>query len=158
MSDFKARVRRALTNHHANLIKKYASTRKNKKPEKEVEAIAMAWMRAKDWDVEIYEAKATFDPKRQIWRQQAMKAGVCDCMGLDNLANAVFVEFKAPGRRSDFNSDRKYKQKKFLTDKIHRGAFGVVIDSVAELERIYSQWLAIDSRKEKIAYLISELP
>lgn len=158
MSEYKERARRALEKHHESLLKSSAPKRKNQKPEKVVQVACVDWMRIKGWDVQIYEAKATFDPRRQVWRNQAMRAGVSDCMGLDSLGSAVFVEFKAPGRRSSFNSPKNFKQKRFLVEKIARGAFGVVVDDVRELERIYLRWIYLATREEKIAYLMSELP
>lgn len=156
--DYKARVQRAMENHHKKLLKDSAPKRKNQKPERNVQDACLAWMRGLNWDVQIYEAKATFDPRSNVWRNQAMPSGTCDCMGIDDMAHAVFIEFKAPGRRSSFNSPKNYKQKRFITEKIQRGAFAVVVDSVEVLQRIYFGWLELKNKEQRIQFLLAELP
>jgi hypothetical protein len=149
-----------MENHHASLLKKAAKpARKNSKPERELVQIpCINWMRSRGWSVDVYEAKATFDPRSGSYRQQAMKAGTTDCMGCDNVGNSVVIEFKAPGRRSSFNSEKRFLQKKFLLEKLNLGCFAVVVDDVLELERIYFHWLSLASREARIAYLMGELP
>ena len=100
MSDHKLRVKNAIDKYLKKQETKYGPKRTNEKPEKEVEKTCMELMKSWGWSVEVYEAKATFDPRRGVWRQQAMKAGTSDCMGSTDEGISVAIEFKAKGSLS----------------------------------------------------------
>lgn len=137
----KDRVRDAMEKHHAKLANKKQRFTRNRKPEKDIERFCLEWMRAKDWDVQIVEAKATYNPRAgRYLRNISVSAGTCDCIG--TLPSGVFVaiEFKAPGRLSTFASDRNVEQRTYLITKIHSGAFACVVDSVSRLEKIYAEY------------------
>jgi|GEM_PF-6065663 len=137
---YKDRVANALLKYHAKQLKKdQGPTRKNKKPEKQVEKECLIWMRSRGWSVQIYESKATYD-RKGFWRNQAMKAGNADCQGNDNLGNSVVIEFKAPGKLSTFGLDRNYRQQQYIREKIETGSFACVVDSPTLLETIYAKW------------------
>lgn len=136
-------------------------TRRNQKPEKEVEKACLEWMRARGWVVAIYESKSKFDPSRGRYISQTMKAGTADCMG--NLPDGIecIVEFKAPGRLSSFASEKNMKQQLFLQRKIQTNCFAAVVDSVARLELIFKSWQQKRSAGdlyEARMYLLSMLP
>lgn len=133
-------------------------SRRNKKPEKDVECACLAWMRAQGWDVEIYEAKATYDPRRQCYRSQSVKAGTVDCQGVMPDGTFVAVEFKAKGKRSTFNLAKNNKQKDYLKRKIMMNAFGCVIDDVELLRDIFHAWNLLKTNRDKQDYLLSQLP
>jgi len=133
-------------------------SRTNQKPEKEVEKECLKWMRDKGWNVQIYEAKATWSPAAGQWLQQGMKSGTCDCMGSTSDGHMVAVEFKAPGRLSTFNSQDRYNQRKFIVDKINSNCFACVTDSAARLEFIFTTWVKIPDASERRTYLLSMLP
>ena len=159
--EYKARVKRALFEHHKRIHKKNNPKRRNKSPEKdEVQKPCMSWMRASGWDVEVYEAKATFDPRRGVWRNQAMRAGVCDCQGITPKGEPVYIEFKARGRLKTFWLLKNFNQQEFLISKINFGAFGVVVDSSDLLQRLYTKWseLRAADPKASIQFLIDSLP
>lgn len=135
-------------------------TTRNAKPEKEVEKACMDLMKSWGWSVSIFEAKATWNPQRNCWMNQAMKAGTCDCMGSTDEGISVAVEFKALGKRSSFNTEKRHLQKQFILDKIESNAFACVVDSGAMLTEIYNEWKKyrlIDLGQAK-RYLISMLP
>lgn len=143
--DWKERVRRAAEAYITKHTQKPTTAagepkRKNQSPEKLVERTCLEWMRAQGWDVQIFEAKATFDPVRGVWRNQAMKAGTCDCMGNMPSGHGVAVEFKAPGRLSAFALERNHRQRQFIERKIATGVFACVVDSLAMLRSIYGHW------------------
>lgn len=117
-------------------------------------------MRARGWNVEIYEAKATWSSNAGAWVQKGMKAGTCDCMGNTGEGLAIAIEFKAPGALSTFNSDKRYLQKKFIVDKINTNTFACVVDSVSRLEIIFKRWSELVSFDKNSArnYLLSMLP
>lgn len=171
MEDRKKRVTDALNRYYEKQDREIRKLnglseprRKNEKPEKEVEKACLEWMRSdkQNWSVEIYEAKATYDPSKGIYRQQSMKAGVCDCMGTLPDGISVAIEFKAPGRLSTFNSERRFKQRKFIVDKINSNAFACVVDSVDRLVTIYERWRELRAANVDFGvarnYLLSMLP
>ena len=155
------RVREAMENHHAKLANKKQRLTKNKKPEKEVERYCMAWMSDQGWDVQVLEAKATYNPRAgRYLRNQSVAVGTVDCVG--TLTNGIFVaiEFKSPGRLSTFAHDRNFAQRDYLLNKIHSGAFACVTDSVARLEKVfaaYQEALLVSPDKAK-NILLSYLP
>lgn len=156
--DYKARVQKAIFNFQQKLDKKQKGpTRRNAHPEKDVQDACLKLMRSWGWAVEIYEAKANYDPRRGRWIQQSMKQGTVDCMGVTNEGVAVAVEFKAKGRLSTL----RYNQREFLVNRIQQFAFAAVVDSPEILEKHRKHWEALresgdlDDARE---YLLSVLP
>lgn len=143
MSSPKDRALKALENHHRKLANKQIKfTRRNGKPEKEVERFCLQWMRERNWDVQILESKAVYNANAgRYLRTMSVSAGTCDCIG--TLPNGLFVaiEFKAPGRLATFASDRNHLQRDYIINKIKSGCFACVTDSAARLEKIYNAWL-----------------
>lgn len=133
---------------------------RNKAPEKDVERECLKWMRAREWKVEIYEAKAKWNSEAQRFTSTGMKFGTVDCMGSTDEGIAVAVEFKAPGALSTFNREERFLQRKFIVDRINSNAFACVVDSAARLETIYLRWkeLRLVGLAEARQYLISALP
>lgn len=157
---YKLRVKNAVENY---LIKqnKPKSARRNSKPEKQTQIECIAFMRSIGWSIDIYEAKATWNPEQQIWKNQGMKSGTVDCIGCTNNGHSVFVEFKAKGKLSTFNRDENYKQRNFLIDKINHGAFGCVVDCKDLLAEIYLKWIVYHKsgqQQDAINFLLSSLP
>lgn len=132
--------------------------RKNEKPEKQVEKECLVYMRAMGWQVEIYEAKATYNPQAGRYVSQAMKAGTCDCMGIMPSGTSVAIEFKAPGRLTTFNKNQR--QREFLENRIKLNGFACVVDSAERLRRIYLEWehLKISGTVKAQGYLLEQLP
>ena len=132
--------------------------KKNAKPEKDVEKACLVWMRARDWEVEIYESKATFSNGH--WHNQAMRAGNADCQGIMPDGTSVAVEFKAPGRLSNFLIDKRILQRDFILRRIRLNGFACVVDSVERLEIIFKQWLLFREKSKELAqrYLLDMLP
>lgn len=162
--EFKRRVESALEKHHekdwVDIQKEQGMIKKqvHGKPEKAVEKACMDWMRERGWSVNVFEAKATWNG--QAWVQKGMRAGTSDCLGSTNDGMSVAIEFKAPGKLSTFNSDKRYLQRKFIVDKINTYNFACVIDSVKRLEEIYLKWTEElkKSKHEAKQYLLSMLP
>lgn len=135
--------------------------RPNQKPEKLVEKACLAWMREQRWSVNIFEAKATFNPRLGIWMNQAMKAGTADCLGTTETGHSVAIEFKAKGKLSTYAREDNYAQQKFIDEKIAVNCFACVVDSVERLQEIYKKWLDLRMRGlngEAQSYLRSEIP
>lgn len=117
-------------------------------------------MRARGWVVSIYEAKATYDPRRGTYRQQAMKAGNADCMGVMPGGIGVAIEFKAPGKLSTFCRRGNEAQVDFIRERIQMGSFACVVDSASLLAEYVERWLELlkVSTYEAQNYLFSALP
>lgn len=131
----------------------------NKAPEKDVEKACLAWMRARGWTVNVYEAAARWNSDAGHFTSSGMRFGTSDCMGNTDEGIAVAVEFKSPGRLSTFNSEERYLQRKFIIDRINTNAFSCVVDSVERLEMIYSRWHELRSDLGAARnYLLSMLP
>lgn len=165
MTDHKRRVQAALEKFAAKDLKEIdkiqGKGRKNASPEKDLVATpCMAWMRQQGWSVDIFESKSTYDPRRGVYRQQSMKAGISDCLGTLPDGIQIIIEFKAPGRLSTFNKDGNHRQREFVIEKIRLNAFACVVDSLEMLQKIYFNWEAIryqDKAKAR-AYLTESLP
>lgn len=161
---FKERIARSVEKFNskdANEINKMqGKSKKNKTPEKDVAKECLTWMRSQGWDVEIYEAKAVYNPDG-TYRNSHMKAGVCDCMGITPIGVPVYVEFKAKGCRSTFNADDNHRQREFLLKKIEYLGFGVVIDSVERLETTWAEYIRLKNGWGESAardFLMDQLP
>ena len=140
MEDYKKRIHDAMTRGYERQTKVKESRGHYGKPEKQVERDCLELMRSWGWSVQILEAKATFDPRRGVWRQQAMKAGTVDCVGSMADGWSVAIEFKAPGRIANFNADKNSAQRKYVEEKITCNVFSCVVDSAKRLEFIYKNW------------------
>lgn len=161
--DHKKRVQQALE----SFLKKQEPpkgpqrTRIHTHPEKQVQDLCLMWMREKGWDVNIYESKATFDPRSQRYISQSIKAGNADCMGNTADGTPVIVEFKAPGRLSTFAQDKNYRQQEFLRRKIDTNCFAVVVDSPERLAQLWESFTELRSASpglEVRAFLHKSLP
>jgi hypothetical protein len=128
------------------------------KPENEVEKACMELMRSWGWSVQVIESKANWNGK--AWVQQGAKQGTADCIGNTENGVSVAVEFKAPGRLSSFNTEKRYLQRKFIVDKINTNAFACVVDSAERLECIFMRWSALlcEDKNRARSYLLSMLP
>lgn len=135
--EFKDRIRNAIAqNYERQLKKERGPQRKNDKPEKEVERQCMDQMRDWGWSMQVFEAKATYDPKAQRYISQSMKQGTLDSGGSTNEGVAAWVEFKAPGKLATLRPN----QRLFLIQKIGVNNFACVVDSKERLIEIHSKW------------------
>lgn len=152
------RIKKAIENYINKQDRKLnGPTRRNLKPEKEVEKACLEWMRQEGWSIQIIESKATFDPKRQRYISQSTKAGTSDCFGMTKNVEPCFIEFKAPGKLQTFALEKNGRQQQYLISKIKAGAFGCVVDSVERLKKIYLAWQSLrgDDAKD---FLLNQLP
>lgn len=146
-AEFKSRTQKALDRYlrrqqQASVGKRPPSkirSVKNLRPEKDlVQMPCMIWMKQQGFSVEIYESKAVWDSKAQSYVTKGMKSGTPDCMGCTNQGYAVYIEFKAPGRRATL----KPHQRHFLITKAQCGAFACVIDDLEYLKAVWVKWIA----------------
>ena len=161
--DAKSRIKKAIEIYSNREREKWEPKTKIKsygKPEKKVEKECLVYMRSLGWSVNIFEAKATWNPDAGAWTQQGMKAGTCDCLGNTPNGVSIAVEFKAPGSLASFNSESRYLQKQFIIDKINTYCFAVVVDSAEMLKTYFREWSRLVSFDRDMAkeYLMNSLP
>jgi hypothetical protein len=78
-------------------------------------------------------------------------------MGITPNGQPVYVEFKAPNRRSTLRP----KQREFLLSKIRCYGFAVVVDSVNRLRNFFHQWekeISMGGKDAGREFLVLALP
>lgn len=136
-----------------NFGKNKREKRKNKTPEKDLEREVMKWLNQNDFSCHVVESKANYSASANRYLRGSTVPGMPDIIGCDPLGFGVFVELKAPGRRSTLRS----AQKDFLLTKIKLGCFAVVCDSVYSLADCYGKWRILP-RADRIKYLENLMP
>lgn len=139
---------------HQNRLKRSTPIRKkNTKPEKEVERHVLEWLRVNNFDVNIVESKAVFNPKIGRYLSSMSTPGMSDVIGNDRNGKAVYIELKAKGKINTLREN----QFEFLKRKILTNCFAVVIDDVEKLSKYYNHWisLSIQAGREYLLELLS---
>lgn len=154
--DHKKSTREALNRYYQKqLPTKAKPSRKNKSPEKDLtEKPCVKWMRDSGWNVDIIEAKATYNPKAGKYISSAVRKGYVDCSGNTHMGHSCYVEFKAPGKRSTLRDD----QREFLIAKIETNCFACVTDSVKHLSQLFKRWENEADPRERRKLLMKDLP
>lgn len=157
-SDRKKSVEDAITRYYErqNLVPTTSvPTRKNEKPEKEVEKKVLDWCRSfAGWSMDVVEAKAVFSEGAQMYLHSQAKSGFSDLVGCTGMGLFVAIELKAPGRLSTLRE----KQREYLIDKINKGCFAVVVDSVELLITLWKTFVSLPSVEERKKFLLESLP
>lgn len=128
-------------------------TRKNKKPEEEVNKDLKKWFKENDFSMHRVESKATFSKALGRYSSSETEAGFSDWAGCTPSGLGSFIEAKANGKRSTL----KPHQRAFLVDKINHGAFAVCVDSVGCLIDIVNRCKG-SNRVQRIELLLNHLP
>jgi hypothetical protein len=147
-SDHKDRIKKAVEAFTEKHRPKAGPSRHNASPEKDLEKIILEWMRKNGFHVNVVESKATFSHTQQRFISNSVKSGFADIVGNHNSGIAVFVELKAPGRRSTLREN----QREFLLSKIETGCFAVCVDSV---EMLCAQWDEFLTHKRRNQHLLA---
>lgn len=154
MSDHKERVKKAIEGYYEKQDKLgELPTRKNEKPEQEVVNKILVWLKQNDFDAMTIEAKATYSVQRGGYSGRAASPGTPDIIGNFKDGLAIWIEAKAPSRRSTVRD----LQIQFLTRKIQSCCFAVVVDSVDLLEQTWRQFITLPSER-RIEFLLDQLP
>lgn len=138
--------------------RKAITRRRNKSPEKnlvETEILPRAWQHG--FDLSIVESKAVFSQNIGRYIRGQTNESMTDLVG-NNGPIACFIEVKAKGKLSSFNSEKNYRQRAFVERKIDSGAFVAVIDNFDSLYDLWLRWLSEDSIVEKKRILRDALP
>lgn len=152
----KESTKKAIENYYKRQEVDIKPTRKNKKPEKQVEQDVLIWAKSKGMSLDIIEAKAKFNTATGMYTGRAASAGLSDLIGNTQHGLAVFIELKSHGRR--IGSALHPRQRAFLTEKIMSNCFAICADSSAYCEKVYTHWLSLPTSEERIAFLLKELP
>jgi len=153
----KASTMRAIEKFLLRQDKPKVTSRKNKKPEKEVEFKVKCWLKRHQFSFDVIEAKNTYSSQSGRYTGSNVPSGFPDVCACDRNGFSVWIELKAPGKLSTLRG----AQRVFLLDKIHHNAFACVCDSVDRLEFIYKRWLALRNSREFVSarnFLMNFIP
>jgi hypothetical protein len=129
--------------------------KKNTSPESDFVKSFLKFVKTLDGYFEIHtiEAKAVWNVEAGRYVNGQAESSFPDMVGNDKYGNVLYIEAKAPGKRSTLSLG----QYEFLKRKIEMNCFAVCIDSVDLFKELYKKWLkgSGDSRKQ---LLINELP
>lgn len=143
MTDHKKRVEAAIGKWSQKQLDQNTPTkiRSNDKPEARFLLELKNYLTAKGWDMTIIEAKANYSEASGRYTSGAVAAGYPDLSGNMPDGTAVYIEVKAPGKRSTIRP----AQREFLLRKIKTNCFAICCDSIEYFERVYGEWYASDS-------------
>lgn len=114
-------------------------TRKNKKPERDLQKKIFSWCREAGMHVYITD--------RGYWGRIGMlyscpfAQGHSDISGNDKDGLSVYIEVKAPGRIKTLKSD----QREFLKERIKEKCFATVTDDLEKLKSLYFKFKTTQS-------------
>lgn len=151
MTDHKKRIEAAIGKWSAKQLPKPPRKKSNAKPEAEFLLVLKKHLTALGWSMTIVEAKANFSEESGRYVNGAVAAGFPDLSGNMPDGRAVFIEVKAPGKRSTIRP----AQHEFLIGKISTNCFAICCDSIEYFERVFSEWKKAENQK---AFLLKELP
>lgn len=150
MSDeHKKRVEAALNKYFTKQLPK--PIKHNKKPEAEFVLILLNHLKDIGFSIDVVEAKGVYSEDAQRYIHGKTRPGFSDFVGNDPSGHSVYIEVKAPGKRSTLRPE----QREFLIEKISTNAFAIVCDSVEYFTSTYANWRQANNKK---AYLLKELP
>lgn len=123
----------------------------NKTPEKDFVKLILKHLRSLGWSVDIVDSAAVYSKEAGMYLNSMARVGMSDIVGNTPTGVAVFIEAKAPSKRSTVRPD----QREFLIQKIDTNCFAIVCDSVEYFERVFNAWIKSENKK---ALLLKELP
>lgn len=151
MTDHKKRIENAIHKWSAKQLPKPARKKSNDKPEARFVLELKKHLTNLGWDVTIIEAKANYSQESGRYTHGAVASGYPDLSGNTPDGIAVYIETKAPGKRSTIRP----AQHEFLIRKISTNCFSICCDSISYFERVFNEWKTSPNRK---ALLLKELP
>lgn len=122
-------------------------------PERKTEKKVLRWCRKNGFQIHVVEA-SIFDRTTGEMGEAKAEAGFSDLVGNTRQGLACYIELKAEGRRHNLSDT----QREFLIRKIKSFCFAVVVDSDAVLETYWRGFVALDSPKDRMDYLMDCLP
>jgi len=150
-NNHKKRIESAIAKWSSKDFAKPPRKKSNDKPEAKFVLELRKYLNGLGWDVTIVEAKANYSESAGRYMNGAVASGYPDLSGNMPDGLAVYIEAKAPGKRSTIRP----AQHEFLTRKIASNCFAICCDSIEYFERVFSEWQKVQNKK---AFLIKELP
>lgn len=152
-------AKHALNRYYAKLMREQErerSPRRNSKPEHEVKVRVMHWLEANGFSCDVVESRAVYSKAAGRYVNGQTRKGFSDLTGCAPDGTAVFIELKAPGRRSTLRPE----QREFLMSKIQCGAFALVVDSVHYLTDAWTEFTHRRRMDPQLAraFLLRHLP
>lgn len=130
----------------------------NSKIEKEyVEPLVLNWLRAHGFDMTVVDTKATWNPTEKRYLKRMASESLPDLIG-NRGQLSVWVELKAPNKRSVINVKEKIHQRHFLIRKIRSGCFACVTDGVIHLRSLWAKYERAETAADKMHVLLMDLP
>jgi len=128
------------------------ATKRNGKPEKELEKSILKWASQKAIHLHVIEAKAVYSQSAGRYLRGQAEAGIPDLIG--NCGGlSMWIELKSPGRRGTL----KQHQREFLVQKVKQGCFSCCVDSVEQLDRLLAAFLSTPF-SGRVQLLLDHLP
>lgn len=131
--------------------------RTNGRPEWElVKKPILAWAKDNGWCLSSIESRAVYDPAAGRYVHGMAVAGTADLFGNAPCGTAVYLELKAPGRRSTL----KPHQHDFLVQRISTNAFAGCIDSLESFIQLWDKFKQAQTQGASTArdFLLGDLP
>jgi hypothetical protein len=150
---YKKRVEGAIARYMAKQeVKSAGPTRQNESPEADfVHEKLIPFCREAGIKIFKYESKAMFSESMGAYIKGVVPVGHSDLAGRFTNGVAVYLEAKAPGRRSRL----KPHQREFLVDAIRDNCFAACVDNISDLKDLI---LRYNRAENKVALLLSALP
>lgn len=150
--DYKKRVEAAM-GKYLSKNEHQPTHRHNESPERNLQKEVIKWLESIGFSIDCVDSKAQYSEPQGRYISQNAKPGISDLIGNDSNGHAVYIELKAPGRRSTVRSN----QREFLLRKIKTNAFAVVADSKEFIQDNYRQWRVLDTETRRL-FLLRLLP
>lgn len=130
---------------------------RNSGPEKTiVEPDVLYWAKANGFDLSVVDTSAVWNPMAKRYLRRQASESLPDLIG--NYGSlSIWIELKAPGKRSSINVKSSVHQREFLVRKIKQGCFAAVTDGSRHLGELWKKYKAAGFF-EKQKLLIGDLP
>lgn len=131
---------------------------RNTGPEKLiVEPQVLLFGRQVGMDLSVVDTSAVWNPMAKRYLRRQASESLPDIIGNYNHVS-VWIELKAPGKRSAINSKGSRHQREFLVRKIQQGCFACVTDGMDHLRQLFFRWRNAGNMIDRVAILMGDLP
>jgi hypothetical protein len=153
---YKSSVKKAINNYFERTSKPSEREKrpKNKTPEKDLRQLVMKHLKQQGVLVLYVESQAVFSESAARYLHGQVSVGTSDLIGCLPSGRFLAIELKAPGRIRTL----KPHQREFLVKVIQMGGIGLVADKIDLIDWILDQCSQIASDKERVEFLLSQLP
>jgi hypothetical protein len=136
-SDVKERIQNIIEAQCEKDAKPKLVSKKKQFPERKVQHEIHKWAKVRGWSLDVVDASSAWNSATESYSKTFVQSGFPDSVGCMPTGRAVYIEFKAPGKRNNL----KPHQREFLVNKINLNAFACCSDSVDHLSKLYASWL-----------------